>query len=166
MLRPLLLAAVLLCFPAHAASPKLSMTGFGAVHIGASVTELGRALSKQIAPAADAYEASCRYVWPDNADAGISFMLLDGRLARIDVDSPGIYTLSGAAVGDTQASVIARYGPGLSVGPHAYEGPTGKYLTLYSKDKTYGVRFETDGLRVTRYYVGTAEAIQYIEGCG
>lgn len=166
MLSSLLLAAVLLCLPAHAASPRLSMTGFGAVRIGASVTELGRALSKQIAPAADADEAKCRYVWPDNANAEMSFMLLDGRLARIDVDSPGIYTLSGGAVGDTQASVIERYGPDLRLNPHAYEGPTGKYLTLYSKDKKYGVRFETDGLRVTRYYVGTAEAIQYIEGCG
>ena len=62
-------------------------------------------------------------------------------------------------------SVIERYGPRLLVKPHAYDGPEEKYLTIYSKDKRYGVRFETDGVKVTRYYVGTAEAVQYIEGC-
>jgi hypothetical protein len=36
---------------------------------------------------------------------------------------------------------------------------------MYSGDKKFGVRFETDGKMVTRYYVGTAEALQYIEGC-
>jgi hypothetical protein len=28
-----------------------------------------------------------------------------------------------------------------------------------------GIRFETDGKRVVRWYAGTSEAIQYVEGC-
>ena len=36
---------------------------------------------------------------------------------------------------------------------------------MFSGDRHYGIRFETDGERVTEYYVGTAEAVQFIEDC-
>ncbi len=41
----------------------------------------------------------------------------------------------------------------------------GRYLTLMSSDRKYGIRFETEDGTVTRYYAGTAEAISFIEGC-
>ena len=40
-----------------------------------------------------------------------------------------------------------------------------QYLAMFSGDRHYGIRFETDGERVTEYYVGTAEAVQFIEDC-
>ena len=92
-------------------------------------------------------------------------MLLHGRVARIDVNERGIFTLSGAAVGDAQGSVLRRYGRRLDVSPHAYGVEDSKYLTMFSSDRRQGIRFETDGERVTGYYVGTAEAVQLIEGC-
>lgn len=165
VLRGLLIVAGLTSFATLASAPRISMTGFGQVRVGLSATALGRVLGKKIDPAKDKDEVACRYASPDNLYDGIAFMLLDGRVARLDVDSPGIPTLSGVSVGDSQASVVKLYGPRLLVEPHAYDGPKGKYLTLYSKDKRYGIRFETDGIKVTRYYVGTAESVQYIEGC-
>jgi hypothetical protein len=150
---------------ASESAPGISMTGFDQVRVGLSAAALERTLGNSIDPPYDEDEASCRYALPEDLYPGIGFMLLDGRLARLDVDETGIPTLSGASVGDSQASVIALYGPKLKVTNHFYTGPEGKYLTLFSKDDRFGIRFETDGTRVTRYYVGTSEAIQYVEGC-
>jgi hypothetical protein len=93
-------------------------------------------------------------------------MLLDGRVARIDVTRRGIETLSGAAVGDLVAKVRGIYGGRLRASSHDFGAGEGmQYLTLFSHDRRYGIRFETDGERVTEYYVGTGEAVQFIEGC-
>jgi hypothetical protein len=40
------------------------------------------------------------------------------------------------------------------------------YLTIRSDDRHYGVRFETDQGKITMFYAGTYEAIQYVEGSG
>ncbi len=92
-------------------------------------------------------------------------MFVDGRLARIDVFEPGIRTWSGAEVGMPEQALKQIYGAKLRQEPHAYIGPEGHYLTLLSPNRTMGIRFETDGSHITGYYSGTAEAIQYIEGC-
>ena len=165
MLRGLLIVAGLSSVAAFASAPRMSMTGFGQVRIGLTVPALETVLGRKFGPPTDEDEVACRYVSAEDLFPGIGFMLLDGRLARIDVDAPGVPTLSGASVGDSQESVIARYRSQLEVQTHAYSGPEGKYLTLFSSDKRYGIRFETDGSVVTRYYAGTGEAVQYIEGC-
>jgi hypothetical protein len=56
------------------------------------------------------------------------------------------------------------YGSKMEVKEHQYID-TGHYLTVRSADGRYGVRFETDKGRITEFYAGTYEAIQYVEGC-
>jgi hypothetical protein len=163
--KALIIVAGLTSLTTVAAVPRISMTGFGQVRIGSSIPTLERILGKRINPASDEEETNCRFASPDDLVAGVGLMLIDGQLVRLDVSEPGILTVSGVGVGDSQASVMARYGSGLKLTPHVYTGPEGKYLTMFSKDGRYGIRFETDGAKVTEYYVGTAEAIQYIEGC-
>lgn len=92
-------------------------------------------------------------------------MMLDGHLARIDVTGPGVTTISGVGVGTPEVDVKQIYGAGLAQEPHAYTGPEGHYLTLLAPDRATGIRFETDGGVVARFYSGTAGAIRYIEGC-
>jgi hypothetical protein len=92
-------------------------------------------------------------------------MLIDGRLARIDVDTAAVATISGAHVGSTEAEVRALYPGQVITTPHFYTGPEGHYLVLTAPDGQRGIRFETDGQRVVRWYAGTAEAIQLVEGC-
>ncbi len=145
--------------------PWITMSGFGHARIGMTVPELERALGRKIDPPKDEEEVRCRYVEPEEIFEGVSFMLLQGRLARIDINSQSIRTLSGARVGDSQASVLSLYGRKLTVSPHKYAAPEGSYLTMFSRDSKYGIRFETDGPNVSGYYVGTAEAVQYVEGC-
>jgi hypothetical protein len=113
----------------------------------------------------DADSDSCEYTTPEVGDAGVSYMLINRHLARIDISEPNIFTLSGAHVGSSKDSVLGLYGGRVVVSPHAYTAPEGEYLTMLSPDSKNGIRFETDQGKVTVYYLGTAEAIQYIEGC-
>jgi hypothetical protein len=92
-------------------------------------------------------------------------MLVDGRLARIDIGDGSIRTRSGAAIGTPRAEVEAMYAGRFVVEPHAYMGPADVYLTVYSDDHRRGLRFEIVDGRVGQFYVGTGEAVQYIEGC-
>jgi hypothetical protein len=146
--------------------PKVTFNSYGPVLIGMDRQALERALgSKLKREEPDADSEACEYVAPERGYDGIGFMLVNQHLARIDVSNPNVATLSGAHIGSTQASVLAMYSGRIEVSPHAYTAPDGSYLTLFSKDKLRGIRFETDHGKVTRYYSGTAEAIQYIEGC-
>lgn len=144
---------------------RLSMHGAGPLRIGMSQQQVERVLGRKLGKAEDYEEdTGCRYATPEDVAGGLGLMLIDGRLVRIDVEKSGHLTLSGARVGDTGAAVRRKIG-GLRDSEHAYSGPEGRYLTRYSNDGRYGIRFEIEDDQVSRYYVGTAEAIQYVEGC-
>jgi hypothetical protein len=150
---------------AQASDWRATMSGIGPIRIGMSESQLERVLGTRFPETQDAEEDACRQVeagpnWP-----GTSVMLLNGRVARIDVSERGFFTLSGAAVGDTQASVLKRYNGRIYEQTHALGVDDSKFLTMFSSDRRLGIRFETDGERVTSYYVGTAQAVQFPEGC-
>ncbi len=122
----------------------------------------GRALVQKGVPG-----ESCAYGIPEGGPAGVSFMFLSGRVARVDVNGGAIRTLSGAAVGDSEAEVQARYAGQLHVSPHKYL-PAGHYLSLVpvdAADAELRLIFETDGSKVTRFRAGSQPGVSYIEGC-
>lgn len=145
---------------------RVGFSSLGKARIGLSEADLARAFGVpliHIDPVAE--EEGCYYASARGLSHGVGLMILDGHLARIDVFKPGVKTISGAEVGMSEAGLKRLYGSRLVQEPHAYTGPDGHYLTLHSSTGQYGLRFETDGNVVTGYYAGTAEAIQYIEGC-
>jgi hypothetical protein len=106
---------------------------------------------------------NCHYAHTAGHDQ-ISFMIIDGHLVRIEVDGPGIGTATGIQVGASEADVRRAYGSKIFVSAHQYVD-TGHYLTVRSADGHRGVRFVTENGKVTMFYAGTYEAIQYVEGC-
>jgi hypothetical protein len=146
--------------------PRASMSGVGPIRVGMSERQLEDALQMRLPETQDASEDSCRQVEAGPRWPGTSVMLLDGRVARIDISKRGIPTLSGALVGDMVSRVYDIYGNRLRATHHDFGAGEGmEYLTMFSHDRHYGIRFETDGERVTEFYVGTSEAVQFIEGC-
>ena len=137
--------------------------GIGPVHVGMSLTELNRTLHTSFSKPKDP-EQSCSYVKVPN-HVGIRFMLLDGHVARIDVDNATTPTTEGIHNGDSEARAQQVYNKKLAVMPHKYE-PTGHYLTEHTLDGKYGIRFETKDGKIIRYYAGEASAIELVEGCG
>ncbi|GAB3346879.1 hypothetical protein [Marilutibacter aestuarii] len=137
-------------------------SGYGPAKIGMKQDELEQVLGSSLVLDLDV--GGCQYLSAKSGHEGVSFMIIDGHLARVDITNSAIKTFSGIEVGSTQESTVATY-PRIQVSQHHYAGPQGSYLTQYSQDNRFGIRFETDNNRVEIYYAGTAEAVQYVEGC-
>jgi len=136
--------------------------GVGPVKIGMTLAQVNAALHQKLEKDTQD-EDGCFYVSP-NGHGPISFMIAGGRIVRIDVSEPGVPTSEGIQVGDSEARARQVYGARMKITKHAYID-TGHYLTVRSSDGRHGIRFETDNGKITMFYAGRYDAIQYIEGC-
>jgi hypothetical protein len=139
--------------------------GIGAVRVDMSADELKQAAGDFTTPAAS---AGCAYVRPASLPAGASVMLANGRVARIDVDSAGVRTDAGIAVGDSSAAVLRTYAGRATAMPHKYV-TGGEYITVRSaspSDSTLRIVFESEAGRVTRYRSGRVPEVEWVERCG
>ena len=151
----------------------LTTQGLGPLRIGVRIDEAAEALTAFGAtagtltlPVRVANGSTCGYVLWRGGPSGVRVMVVDKRIARIDVDSASIATTEGVRVGDTEARVRAAYGTRLVESPHKYVRG-GRYLSASSVDgdDSRRVVFETDGTRVMRYRAGVRPAVEYVEGC-
>jgi hypothetical protein len=139
--------------------------GVGPVRIGMTVRELGTAVGESLQPKYDINE-TCGYVRPKALPQGLSVMIVQDSVARVDIVEPGILTSEGAGVGDPESRVLALYGSRAKVQPHKYTGPTGHYVIVETPgDTLHRVVFETDGQIVTLYRAGRRPAVDFVEGC-
>jgi hypothetical protein len=143
----------------------LTPDGIGAIRVGMTVDELRRAVGDipGASPAAD-----CSYVRPPGAPPGVSVMLARGQVARIDVDSGGVESDAGVAVGDSASKVANAYASRLTAMPHKYVSG-GEYLTVRPtapSDSSRRMVFETENGRVTRFRAGRVPEVEWVERCG
>ncbi|HEX7239265.1 MAG TPA: hypothetical protein VF263_03285 [Longimicrobiaceae bacterium] len=137
--------------------------GAGPVRVGMSVEELRGALGGAVEP--DSAGGECGYVRPRGGPAGVAFMVVGGRVARVDVDSAGIATAEGARIGDAEPRIQQLYPGRMEVQPHKYT--EGQYLVVTPADSTRRLVFETDeGGRVVRFRGGRLPEVEWVEGCG
>ena len=145
--------------PAPGVGWVVSETGIGPVRIGMTVAEAGQALQDVLVGVNQA--SGCYFVRPSRGLSGISFMVADGRIVRVDVENPSIATVTGARVGDSEERIKRLY-PQVEIAPHKYTN--GHYLTVLPGGN-YRIIFETDGLKVTRYRAGRLPEVGWVEGC-
>ena len=110
--------------------------------------------------------AACTHVELPGAPGEVLAMLVDGRIARLEVKDDAIATDRGARVGDGEARIDSLYAGRVRVEPHEYGD--GHYLVVGpegSADGTPRLIFETDGGRVLEYRVGVLPAAAWVEGC-
>ena len=108
----------------------------------------------------------CWYMNYRAAGADFDLMIIDGRVARIELTGDSrLGTFSGARLGIAEAGLQKLYGRGLDAQPHKYD-PDGRTLTWRSPDGTLGLRFETSHGKVTAIQSGPWEHLNYVEGCG
>ena len=139
--------------------------GIGAIRVGMTTDELRTAVGDF--PGANV-TADCSYVRPSSAPPGVSVMLARGQVARVDVDSAGVRTDAGVAVGDSASRVSDAYAARMTATPHKYV-PGGQYLTVQSTspaDTSRRMVFETENGRVTRFRTGRLPEVEWIERCG
>ncbi|MEG4090721.1 hypothetical protein [Microcoleus sp. Pol12B4] len=152
---------------------KLAINGIGPIRVGMTVDEASKAggirLIRSGSGGIDEY--LCSYVQPKGEPKGISFMITNGRIARVDISSKLITTISGARIGDNENRILSLYPDQIKATPHPYVShppDNGKYLTFVPKDaadKNYRIIFETSKNRVERFRSGKLPEVEYIEGC-
>jgi len=143
------------------AADRIGFAGVADVRIGMQLWQLLDTLGQKAT--VEAVDNDCTYVVPANEPLGLSYMIISGELARIDVVRPGISTISGVQVGNSEAEVKAAYDDHVDITDHQYVD--GHYLTVKSTDGHSAVVFETDGTVVTSFRIGRLPEAQYIEGC-
>ncbi len=152
------------------ASSRLSLDGLGPVDLGMTLDQASAAAGTpiRIRPG-DPFGPECQ-----NAQAAdlpeVNFMLINGRIARVDVGDGGgrrVTTVSGVGTGDTEETIKRTYPGRIRVEGHPYV-PTGHYLVYVPADPALAhlsMIFETDGQVVTTFRAGMKGAVSQIEGC-
>ncbi len=107
----------------------------------------------------------CLYLVPATVPVGLRFMVENGRVVRVDVDSAGIRTEAGGEVGMSETELHARYPSGFEVRPHKYDTASRYLIYREPADSSLRLVFETDGQRVVRYRAGAMPPVEYVEGC-
>jgi hypothetical protein len=162
LLASILLAAIGICTASRAWVVRFD--GIGPAKIGMSLSELNSTLHESFSMPKDEDERACFYV-EQSKHPGVGFMIQKGHVTRVDVDQPGVATAEGIKIGDSESQAMKVYGRKLKVEPHHYTAPEGHYLTVLSNNERYGIRFETDGGKIVRFYAGQLQAIALVEGC-
>ncbi len=111
---------------------------------------------------------SCFYLPADPHVPGVSFMVNNGTIARVDVITGPVTTRSGAGIGSTEEQIRQLFPEQIEERPHFYVDG-GKYLEFVpvdTADANFRVVFETDpsGVVLT-YRAGRLPEVRWVEGC-
>ena len=146
-----------------AAGWPLSFNGFGPIKIGMTVADAEKILEFILHPDRDVHPDECHYVVNKKRVPGLLFMLVGGRIVRIDVTAEYYQTDAGARVGMTEEQIKKLYPDG-AVSPDPYRSG-GHQVSVYDKKKQYGMIFLTEGNVVTSFRIGQYNEVRWIESC-
>lgn len=144
----------------------LNEDGLGQIQIG---MDLDDAVNMGLLNENPEMKPQCDFVFPAvgaGIPDGVSVMVVNGKVARIDVDTGSVTTEDGAKIGDSEAKLQSIYDGDLKVEPHKYiDG--GHYMTVMGDSASAGkaIVFETDGKNVTAFRAGRLPEVKWVDGC-
>jgi len=154
---------------AHDTVSDLALTeeGLGQIQIGMSLED---AVNMGLLNQNPTMNSRCDFVFPAvgaGIPEGVSVMVVNGKVARIDVDTGAVTTEDGAKIGDSEKRLKSIYDDDLKVEPHKYN-PGWHYMTVLGDSASAGkaLVFETDGKSVTSFRGGRLPEVKWVEGCG
>ena len=144
----------------------LNEDGLGQIQVG---MDLSDAVNMGLLNENPTMKKECDFVFPAvgaGIPDGVSVMVVNGKIARIDVDTGSVTTEDGAKIGDTEDRLKSIYNGDLQVEPHKYING-GHYMTVLGDSASAGkaIVFETDGKRVTSFRAGRLPEVKWVEGC-
>lgn len=174
MLNVAALASVLLMTAPISAQqrPVLENGGIGKVRTGMNVEQAERMIGARLRSLVPGYGPGCWLaVRADGVDPGLSYMVENGQITRIDVTTPQggtaptISTAKGIGIGSSQADVERAYG-GSALSARAPYGhdESDRWLTVESTP-TLGIVLSISGGKVTGLWGGRRQSIAYTEAC-
>jgi hypothetical protein len=94
---------------------------------------------------------------------GVSFLVENAKVGRVDVISEGPQTADGFGVNSEAAAIRAKYGSALTEAPNKYEPEVTELTISQGASKTI---FEIQDQTVRAFRSGVAPTIDYVEHCG
>lgn len=145
---------------------KVTTAGLGAVRIGMTPQEANAAAGYDLA--VNFFETNCYHLGAEPVLPGVSFMVSEGTIARVEVTAGPVTTRSGARIGMSESEIRNLFPGQIEEAPHEYV-TGGKYLIFVpvdAADQNFRVVWETneDGI-VTSYRAGRLPEVLYVEGC-
>ena len=155
--------------PSLTAESNVTLRALGPVVIGMSVEEAATASGLELSGEFDPeISDTCYYVSPDATMKGVSFMVFEDIIARIEIEEPStVTTRSGAGIGTTKDELLEMYPDNLQDANEAvFDGVAVGFVPNDDSDADYRIFFELDEDDVvTRFRVGVKPAVDFIEGC-
>jgi len=150
---------------------RLSVDGLGPVRIGMTLAEASAAAGVTIRLYPEQSGGlDCTYAHPVNDSDEMAFMVVAGRIVRIDIGRLGpnrVRTLSGIGRDSTEADVLKTYPGQIRVEPHPYV--RGAHNLVYVPGdpafRQYSMIFESVDGRVTAFRSGLTDPVSWTEGC-
>jgi len=144
----------------------LSEDGLGQIQIGMNLDD---AVNMGLLNENPTMKPSCDFVFPAvgaGIPDGVSVMVVQGKVARIDVDTGSVTTEDGAKIGDTEDTINKIYDGDVQSEPHKFIAG-GHYMVVTGDSTSLGkaIVFETDGQRVTSFRAGRLPEVKWVEGC-
>ena len=147
----------------------VTLRALGPVLIGMTVEEAAAAAGMTLSGTLDPEVSDvCYYVTPDSTMKGVSFMVFEDVIARIEIDEPSqITTRSGAGIGTTKDQLLEVYPDNIQQTNEAvFDGEAMGFVPNDESDAEYRIFFELDEEDVVvRYRVGIKPAVDFVEGC-
>ena len=167
---------------------QITFSGIGPVQVGMTLAEAEAAAGIDLVLTSysdvTGQEGSCVYARSEEGPPELAFMMIDDRIARVDInafayqdlggevpivdvaDESQIKTPEGIGLGTVESEVIAAY-PDAEVTPHEYTD--GNYVTITDPNQPdHRIVFETavnQGNRVMHIRSGRLPEVGWIEGC-
>jgi hypothetical protein len=158
--------------PALSAEAILTPKGLGPVAIGMTPSLAEAALATKLTPREASEKERCWSTWrADGKDSGVSYMVVDGKIARIDIAigsdglPPPIDTEEAVGIDSSGETIILKYGPRVIVSGHPLVGNDGRYMRVVPPGGTAGIVFDIRDNKVDSFRAGLVPAIDWPEGC-
>ncbi len=146
--------------------PALTPEGLSAVKFGMSPTEAAKALGVPFTARQAREDEACWYSRPqEETGPGVTYMVVNGKIARIDVRAPSnVKSAQGIGVGASSEDIKKTYGDKVSVTPHKY-AENGSYLEIVAPGANAGLLFEAVDGKIISFRAGALEPLRYVESC-
>jgi hypothetical protein len=143
----------------------LTEEGIGPIQIGMNLSD---AVNMGLLNDNPTRNPKCDWVYPavGSGIPDVNVMVVNGKVARIDVDTGAVTTEDGGKIGDSEDRIKSIYGDDVQVEPHKYNAGW-HYLTVLGDSASAGkaLVFETDGKQVTSFRGGRLPEVKWVEGC-
>lgn len=106
---------------------------------------------------------ACYEMFAGEPVQGVSFLVENAKVGRVDVISEGPHTADGFGVNSEAADIRAKYGAALIEAPNKYEKEITELTIVQGASKTI---FEIQDQTVRGFRTGVAPTIDYTEHCG